>query len=146
MELQHPLIALHMASRHKTKSTRRGWWRSEFYDCPTNPTNELYNIFGTSLKTGKTKVACKLCFDDAFAALLRNEEENVRNGVQDFVRNEDYIKDLSKSLFYFIKFIIFLLRQIFDNDEIVLASSVVINRCRFSCNQFCFNDDDHSPP
>ena len=91
-----------MASRQKNKSKgRRGWWRNEFYDCPENPTNELFNIFGTSLKAGKTKVACKLCWDEVFAALVCEEEERVQAGVQEFPRSEDYLKTLSKSLFYF---------------------------------------------
>jgi hypothetical protein len=93
-----------MASRHSQKTNfkgRRGWWRSEFYDCPVNPTNELFNIFGTSVKAGKTKVACKLCWDAAFAALLREEEERVQAGVQEFPRSEDLLKTLSKSLFIF---------------------------------------------
>ena len=54
-----------------------------------NPTNdsELFNIFGTSLKAGKTKV---LPFK-AYEALVLEVEANVRmlrNGIQDFARGE----------------------------------------------------------
>ena len=96
-----------MASRQKSKYSRRGWWRSEFYDCPVDPTNELFNIFGTSLKAGKTKVACKLCFDEMLATLIREEEHNVQTGVQDFARSEDYFKNLSKSILFFLSLIFF---------------------------------------
>jgi hypothetical protein len=100
-----------MASRQKPTKGRRGWWRSEFYDCPVNPTNELFNIFGTSVKAGKTKVACKLCWDEAFAALVREEEERVQAGVQAFPRSDDYLKTLSKSLF-FLKSLIFFVKSL----------------------------------
>ena len=86
-----------MASRQKSKNKgRRGWWRSEFYDCPEDPTNEHFNIFGTSVKAGKTKVACKRCWDETLVALVREEEVNVQAGVQDFPRTEDYLKSLSR--------------------------------------------------
>ena len=56
-----------------------------------NPTNdlELFNIFGTSLKAGKTKVTSKLCFYEACEAVVLEKEANVqilRNGIQDFAR------------------------------------------------------------
>lgn len=90
-----------MTGRHKIKSGRRGWWRSLFYDCPEDPTDEHFNIFGTSLKAGKTKVACKLCFDAAYESLCREEEANVQNGVQEFARSDDFLKTQSK-IFYLI--------------------------------------------
>ena len=60
-----------------------------------NPTNEFFNIFGTSLEARKTKIECKLCFDEAYKALVIEEEANVqilRNGVQDFARGEEFLK------------------------------------------------------
>ena len=60
-----------------------------------NPTNEFFNIFAR-----KTKIACKLCFDEAYEALVLEEEANVqilRNGVQDhhdFARGEEFLKNL----------------------------------------------------
>ena len=69
-----------------------------------NPTNdsELFNIFGTSLKAGKTKVACKLCFDEAYKALDLEEEANVRNVVYRILLGPGE-KSFSKSplVFYF---------------------------------------------
>lgn len=96
-----------------------------------NPTNlnELFNVFGTSLKTGKIKVACKLCFDEAYEALVREEEENVRNGVQNFARGEEFLKNLCSSLYFILKFFYI------DIDEILRplvwsstdANSVVVS-------------------
>jgi hypothetical protein len=96
----------------KTKSaaaddSRHGWWRKYFHDCPESATDKLFHVFGTSVKTGKTKVACKLCWKEALAALQREEEERVQANVQDFPRSKEYFENLSKSFFktliFFVK-------------------------------------------
>ena len=97
-----------------------------------NPTNdlELFNIFGTSLKAGKTKVTSKLCFYEACKAVVLEKEANVqilRNGIQDFARGR---RVPQKSPFVLIFFFLALhTSQIFDSCALM---AMQLSRISFS--------------